>query len=121
MRALFADDDPNLHTIVKLWLEKNGHDVECVLNGQLAFERLQQESFDLLISDVNMPAMNGIELVKAVIELPKPPALIIVLTSRCDLVELQKKANSTKIHMFSKPFSPSALAELIDKLSLEIV
>jgi len=116
MNILFADDDPKLHIIVRMWLGKNGYEVQTARNGKEAWEKLQSEHFDGLITDVNMPLMNGIELVKATLQMSEPPELIIVLTSRCDIPHLQQEVVSSRVHLFNKPFSPKALAELIKKL-----
>ena len=116
MKILFADDDARLHVIVRMWLSKNGHQVESATNGQDALEQLKSQPYDALITDVNMPLMDGIELVNATLQLPQPPELIVVLTSRCDIAQLQNKVNLTDVHLFNKPFSPKALAELIQKL-----
>ncbi|MBN1765013.1 MAG: response regulator [Sedimentisphaerales bacterium] len=117
MKILLADDDRRLHLVVKMWLERNGHEVTSVFNGSEALEKLEAEPFDGLITDVNMPLMKGMDLVKEVLQLPEKPELIIVLTSRCDMKEIEQDINSDLVHHFNKPFSPSALAELIEQLS----
>ena len=119
MKILFADDDSKIHVIVKLWLGRNGHDVLTARNGQEALAQLEKGGFDGLITDVNMPLMNGVELVKQSLQLSDPPELIVVMTSRCDIPQLQHQINSERVHLFSKPFSPRALAKLIEKLSIE--
>jgi two-component system chemotaxis response regulator CheY len=119
MKILFVDDDPILHGIVNLWLTKNGHVMESANNGGEALERLQTGDYDVLITDVNMPLMNGIELVKETVKLPSQPPLIIVLTFRCDLPQLTDNINSTNVLIFNKPFNPSKLIELINDNSPE--
>ena len=114
MNILFVDDDPILHGIVKLWLTKNDHVMESVSNGKEALSHLNANACDVMITDVNMPVMNGIELVKETVKLPSPPALIIVLTSRCDLPLLADEIASSNIQLFSKPFNPGKLIELIN-------
>jgi len=116
MKILFIDDDPKLHIVIDLWLSRNGHHVENAYNGKEALEKLEKEYFDGLITDINMPLFNGVELVKAALQLPAPPKLIVVLTSRCDIPQLVHEINSAKVHLFGKPFSPAALAELIEQL-----
>ena len=117
MRILLADDDPKIHTIIELWLERNGHEVSAAKNGEHALEMLSSEHFDGLITDVNMPLMRGIDLVKHVLTLDDQPDIMIVLTSRCDLGELGKGVDSPKVHFFNKPFSPKALADLIEEVA----
>ena len=119
MKILFVDDDPILHGIVNLWLTKNGHAMESANNGEEALERLQTCAYDALITDVNMPLMNGVELVKETVKLPSHPPLIIVLTSRCDLPLLADNIGSTNVMLFNKPFNPSKLIEMINENSPE--
>jgi len=116
MKILLADDDPKIHVIVQLWLNKNGHEVEDARNGQEALNMLQTDQFDGLITDVNMPLMDGVELTKTVLQLPQPPGIIVVLTSRCDIARLEKEIKSPIVHLINKPFSPAALSALIEEL-----
>lgn len=121
MRILLADDDSRIHLIVRMWLARKGHEMVSARNGQEALDVLDEESFDILISDVNMPLMNGVELTKTVLGREDTPPLIIVMTSRCDSSELAEELDSPRVHMFSKPFSPAALTELVERLSTEKV
>lgn len=121
MKILLADDDSKMHVIIRLWLSRNGHEVETVMNGRAGLAKLEAEEFDGLITDVNMPLMNGVELVQAALALANPPGLIIVLTSRCDIAQLAEEVKARRVHLFNKPFSPAALAELIEELRRERV
>ena len=119
MNVLFADDDLKMHLILTLWLKKHAHQVDCVSNGKKALQLLEKQTYDILITDINMPLVNGVELIHQAMKLLTTPPLIIVLTSRCDIPELRKEIADASIHLFSKPFSPSALMELIDELELK--
>ena len=119
MKILLADDDLNIHTIVKLWLTRNGHDVITARDGEESLALLRSQHFDGLITDVNMPLMRGIDLVKHALELADQPDIMVVLTSRCDLTDLGTEVDSPKVHFFNKPFSPPALAALIEHLTPE--
>ena len=116
MKILLADDDVKIHTVVRLWLGNHGHEVHSAYDGAQALQMISQEHFDGLISDVNMPIMRGNDLVGKVLELSDGPELIILLTSRCDMDQLAEQIGSGRVHPFTKPFSPSALVELIDQL-----
>ena len=117
MRILLADGDTKIHVIVRVWLEKKGHCVDSVNNGKDALTALRNTTFDILITDVNMSLLNGIDLVKETLCLESSPKLIILLTSRCDNEQLKNHFASTKVHLHNKPFSPAALTELIETLS----
>jgi len=118
MQILFADDDPKLHIIVSLWLRRQGHTIVSAKNGRSAYERLQEGVFDGLITDVNMPLMNGLELAELALGLSAGPAFVIILTSRCDVADLRKRFDDERVTIFSKPFSPSVLTELIDEVGV---
>ena len=117
MRILLADDDTKIHVIMKIWLKKKGHCADSVHNGRDALTALKTTPFDILITGVNMPLLNGIELVKETLRLESGPELIILLTSRCDNEQLKNHFDSPKVHLHNKPFSPTALAELIETLT----
>jgi len=114
MNILFVDDDPILHSILKLWLTKNNHVMQSAFNGKEALPLLKQNDYDVLITDINMPLMNGIELVKETVKLPSTPVLIIILTSRCDLPQLEQEMLAANVRLFQKPFNPQKLIELIN-------
>ena len=114
MNILLADDDSNIHAVMRLWLGRYGHQTESAFNGQEALAKLQAANFDALITDVNMPLINGIELVKAALDLPAPPQRIVILTSRCDIGALRRQMNDPKVQVLSKPFNPTELIQLVE-------
>ena len=116
MKILLADDDSKIHLIMRVWLGKNAHEVTTVTNGREALALLQAGRFDGLIADVNMPLLNGKELMRQVLTLADPPGMIILLTSRCDTDRIRAEIASDRVHIYNKPFSPRALSELIEKL-----
>jgi DNA-binding NtrC family response regulator len=64
-RVLVADDDPQMQLAVKTCLSRKDFDVTVVNNGLSALELLERESFELIISDQQMPQMSGSELLAA--------------------------------------------------------
>jgi DNA-binding response OmpR family regulator len=83
-------------------------------DGRSALQIIRAQHPDLLLADVNLPLMGGIELLQAVRDegLMNTPA--IVLTSRCDQGEIAAKANSLGAVVHPKPFSPMHLMEAIE-------
>ena len=86
MRVLLVDDDDNFRAWMSLLMRRLGFLVESAADGVLALEHLHSGAFDLLISDLEMPRMNGIELIR---EIRATPALAhqyaVMLTSHEDL------------------------------------
>jgi DNA-binding response OmpR family regulator len=108
-RILLADDNRAIATVVQFVLEQAGFEVMLACNGQEAWELLQQERFDLLITDHQMPEMSGSELCQRIREDWQLAALpIFMLTGReLDPKRLREQFNLTEV--MSKPFSPREL------------
>jgi two-component system, sensor histidine kinase and response regulator len=66
--VLVAEDNPTNQTLISALLEQQGHHVSIVGNGRLAVERVAQEPFDLVLMDVQMPEMSGLEATAAIRE-----------------------------------------------------
>lgn len=77
---LVADDEPDLRTLIRLTLERDGNRVVCVPDGKKASEALRRETFDLLFTDVLMPERDGLELI-AEVRSKYPAVRIVVMTS----------------------------------------
>lgn len=117
-RILIAEDDPHILRVISLWLSRQGHEVIEARNGLIGLEMFIEHEPDILVTDVNMPGMDGIELLDQLDKQPHAPAGIVVLTNRWDHREIHDRiaANRDNVHVVSKPFSPNALANLIDDL-----
>ncbi len=63
-KILVADDEPTIRELMRLVLERDGHTVKTANDGEQALKMLQEERFDFLLSDIQMPRMDGIELLR---------------------------------------------------------
>lgn len=114
-RVLVVEDDKHVRDYIVAALESSGRELEIVAsaNGREAAERLAEAEFDLLLTDLNMPVVNGVELVRSVRSLY--PSLPIVLMSGAsaewmpDLVH----AGFDDLPLLSKPISVSQLLEVV--------
>ena len=113
-KVLAVDDQPHLTFIIYSLLTKNGHDVARAGDGVAALERLMAEKFDVLVTDVDMPRMDGLTLLSHR-EAVDGLCGIIVLTSRDDFRELGLLHCHDRIEFLPKPFSPMKLSELVDQ------
>jgi len=66
LRILLVDDDDSTLEVITLYLESRGHSVEARPGGEEALEAMEEQVFDLIISDVRMAGMNGFELLRKV-------------------------------------------------------
>jgi len=87
MKILYLEDDVNLSETVQECLEDNGFSLTCVYDGQKALEAVYKEHFDLLLLDVNVPKIDGFELLKELrdSEIFTPAIFITSLNSINDL------------------------------------
>lgn len=112
-RIIVAEDDAHISRVICLWLKRNGHEVIAAEDGARALELIRLHRPELLVTDVNMPSMDGLDLLRTVRDesLMERPA--IVLTSRCDQTEIEARARSLGAVVHPKPFSPMRLMEAV--------
>lgn len=114
-KILVVEDDAHISRVICLWLKRNGHEILTANDGRTALQMIRTDRPNLLLTDVNLPLMDGLELLQAVRdeELMDTPA--IILTSRCDQAEIATRAGSLGAVVHAKPFSPLHLMEAIEK------
>ena len=111
-RVLIAEDDLQMREAVSRALSGNGHAVTAVSDGYAALERLAAESFDLLLSDIAMPGMDGIEL--ALIAAKSwPNVAVLLMTGYEDERErVEKVALGSPV--LAKPLSLEGVLEAVE-------
>ena len=97
------DDEEGLRKVLEKILTHAGFRVSTAGNGQEAIEKIKQNSFDLLITDVRMPVKGGVEALPT-IESLAPGLKIILLTAYPLGPQLEEKVSSGKFHYIAKPF-----------------
>jgi len=113
-RILVTDDDAHMLRVLAMWLARNGHDVLEASNGRAAIEILEHESVDMIVSDINMPEMNGVELARWLRGERGLATPMILLSSRCDQMRIAEELRPLGIAIHPKPFSPSRLMTQIE-------
>jgi two-component system cell cycle response regulator CpdR len=114
-RILLAEDDEDLRRFLVSALEKAGHTVTSFGEGASAFEEIKQETFDLLLTDIVMPEMDGIELARRAAELD--PALKIMFITGFAAVALNPDSKAPKeAKVLSKPFHLRDLVNEVNRL-----
>ncbi len=116
-RIVVAEDDPHILRVICLWLSRMGHEVLEARNGLSAWELVQKQQPEILVTDINMPGMDGLELLAKLKDYEHAPRGIVVLTNRWDHREIGQGLAEQGVRVVPKPFSPSKLAELIEQLS----
>jgi two-component system OmpR family response regulator len=104
---LLVDDESRIQDVVEYALTKEGYRVTCLSNGQAALARLAQESFDLVVLDVMLPDVDGLEICRTVRKSSKVP--ILFLSARGDEVDKIVGLELGGDDYVVKPFSPREL------------
>lgn len=103
---LVVDDDPASRRILKLGLEGAGYEVDTAADGEEALGRLREGRFQVLITDINMPRMNGRELCEAIRADPlEVDPLIFVLTARTGANHRDWTGDIDNVDFVEKPAS----------------
>ena len=114
-KILVADDQESMRFIIPSLLQEKGHAVTTAEDGQQAFDLLQKENFDLVVADVNMPQLNGLEFLKQVRE-KKPKQKVVFITG---VLEETVRLGAEKLGLdglLLKPFEKPDVLALIDKV-----
>ncbi len=116
LRVLVAEDTPSSRMVVQAMLERLGHAVVCVANGREAVDAVLTGAFDLILMDMQMPVLDGVEATRAIRTLPAPKGRvpIIFLTAQAlpDARQLASQAGTD--HYLTKP---TRLADLQAKVA----
>ncbi len=114
-RILLAEDDPSMRGFLARALTKAGHVVVDVPDGESALSCLVESEFDLLLADIVMPGINGIELAKHANS--DTPKLKVMLITGFAAVALKARSEiSPDAKVLSKPFHLNDLVDEVDKL-----
>lgn len=114
---LTVDDSPSIRQMIKVVLEPAGHSVIEAGDGAQGLAKAQVTRPDLVITDLNMPVMNGLELIRA---LRKQPTLvgmpIVFLTTESNDKLKQEAKSAGATGWITKPFKPEQLVSVVARL-----
>ena len=114
-RILQAEDDESMRGFLVRALKKAGYEVIDFANGEEAYERLKTEPFTLLLTDIVMPKMDGIELARRASELD-PDLKIMFITGFAAVILNNDIAAPKDARVLSKPFHLKDLVREVDRL-----
>ena len=116
-RILIVDDSPSMRTVAGIALRGAGYEVLDAANGQEGLARLDGERIHLIISDVNMPVMDGIEFLKEVKRHPQYrfTPVIMLTTEAGEDKKAAGRAAGAKAWIV-KPFQPAVMLDAVSKL-----
>jgi len=115
---LIVEDEPHVIRVMKLALEENGYNICTAHNGEQALESIKQNLPDLLITDIDMPRMNGRELCENLQQdIPDRKFPILVLTSKTEIEHREWTKDMNKTMFLEKPVSIRKLLKLLDGIN----
>jgi len=121
MKILIVDDDKTTRKLLSLYLKGSGFEVVTAENGLNALEKLGSDTFQLVLTDLNMPYMDGIEFLKAMKSNPGTshiPALM--LTTETDKEERDRAISAGAAGYLTKPATAEVVAAKIRQMVSEI-
>ena len=116
-RVLVIDDSRSIRSMVRAALEAGGHQVLESPDGRAALATLETSPVDLILTDVNMPVMDGLALTRAVRQLDRhrtTPVLILTTEAGDDMKQRGRAAGATG--WLVKPFNPDQLRQVVEKV-----
>lgn len=117
-RILAVDDTRALLNLLVDCLKRGGHEVVTARDGAEALEKLREHKPDLVITDLNMPRMNGLEFIEAARKEPAGRAVPMLLLTTETAQELKDRAREVKATgWLTKPFDPDQILGLVDRLA----
>jgi CheY-like chemotaxis protein len=115
-RILVIDDDEAIRSVVTLLLSRKGHQVETAQNGRRGMKLVEDGQFDLLLVDIFMPEMDGLETIR-LIRAEKPDLPMIVISgsnpSMPDFLDMATKLGA--VESIRKPFRPDQLLAAVER------
>ncbi|MFL6229231.1 MAG: response regulator [Pyrinomonadaceae bacterium] len=116
-RALVVDDAPDVTEMISLLLKYAGYEVVTVYSGQQALAAAQGASFDVVVSDIGMPGMNGYELAERLRDSDRHRATPMIAVTGFSMYDDRDRALAAGFNAFlTKPINPRDLISLVEKL-----
>jgi len=116
---LIVDDEESVRDSLTNWFTEDGFRVESAENAKKALSMVESENFDIILADLKMPGMDGLEMLKRIKFLRKD-AIVIVMTAFATVDTAVKALKDGAFDYVTKPFDPDDLSHLIRNASKQI-
>jgi DNA-binding NtrC family response regulator len=111
---MIAEDDPTVGESIRLLLKKRGYSIHLASNGKEALQHFRQGSVDLVITDLVMPKMDGIELLEAVKKL-RPETEVIVISAQGTIEKAVQAMKLGAFDFIEKPINPRVISLVVER------
>jgi len=116
---LIVDDEESVRDSLFSWFIEDGYRVECAENARKALSMIESDSFDIILADIKMPGMDGLEMLRR-IKLLKKDSIVIVMTAFATVDTAVQALKDGAFDYITKPFDPDDLSHLIRNASKQI-
>jgi len=116
---LIVDDEESVRDSLYNWFIEDGYRVECAENANRALSILESDSYDIILADIKMPGMDGLEMLRR-IKLLKSDSIVIVMTAFATVDTAVQALKDGAFDYVTKPFDPDDLSHLIRNASKQI-
>jgi len=116
---LIVDDEESVRDSLYNWFIEDGYRVECAENANKALSILESDNFDIILADIKMPGMDGLEMLRR-IKLLKTETIVIVMTAFATVDTAVQALKDGAFDYITKPFDPDDLSHLIRNASKQI-
>lgn len=116
---LIVDDEESVRDSLYNWFIEDGYRVECAENAHKALTIIESEPFDIILADIKMPGMDGLEMLRRIKALEKD-AIVIVMTAFATVDTAVKALKDGAFDYVTKPFDPDDLSHLIRNATKQI-
>jgi DNA-binding NtrC family response regulator len=117
---LIVDDEESVRDSLYNWFIEDGYRVECAENATKALSILESDNFDIVLADIKMPGMDGLEMLKRIKSLRKD-SIVIIMTAFATVDTAVQALKDGAFDYVTKPFDPDDLSHLIRNASKQIV
>ena len=112
-KLLVVDDEKNLRLVVQKEMDRQGHEVECAEDGEAAWTMLEEQDFDVVLCDINMPRLDGMGLLRRTRERSQNPPEMIMLTGQATVESAIEAMKLGAYDYLTKPYRIGELAALV--------
>ncbi len=117
---LILDDEPIVSKRLKPFLERKGYEIEAFTDSLQALERVKQRPFNIIITDLKMEGLDGMQFLTKVKEELSPETEIIVITGFATLATAKQSFQKGVFDFLAKPFKLAELEEVVKKAEMKI-
>ncbi|WP_299578813.1 sigma-54 dependent transcriptional regulator [uncultured Sunxiuqinia sp.] len=116
---LIVDDESSVRDSLYNWFIEDGYQVDCAEDAKVALNRLESETFDIVLADIKMPGMDGLEMLKR-IKAIQQDVIVIMMTAFATVETAVQALKDGAFDYVTKPFDPDDLSHLIRNASRQI-